>query len=362
MTSYVTRGLLAAMVTFAIAAPTARAEVNGTWMLQRDGDKFSLQLSQRPSQNFGIRIAVSALAQTDTGLRFRRAAGDFLLTGDFDGQAGGGTFVFQANAAYRAALTKRGLGPVDERKQLQLAALDITIEAIDGLRALGYDERLSRYIEMGIHGVTPAYVKALKEVGYADLSARRLIDMRIHGVTPEYVQGLQRADLKPSARQLIDMRIHGVSVEFVSKMRGRTSSSLAIRDLLEFRIHGVAGEFIEALEKLGYAHVKAQQLVEMRIHGARPEWIRGIVEKLGRKPSIRQLVEFRIHGVNTELIETLTDLGYEDFSGRDLVDLRIHGARPDWIRSMVKKASERPSIRRLIDHRIHGRNELAGDW
>ena len=321
-------GLTAAALTTAFCAsalantedpsPTA-----GTWTAQKDGDQLYLQLNPSPRWNFGFRIKPSSLEKTARGFIFRRSAGNFELSGAYVDGRGGGTFVFRPSAAYRKGLEKRGLGPVTMTKQVELAALDVTLEFIDDLKALGYDESLKRYIEMRIHGATAEYATALAAAGHKDLSARRLIEMQIHGVTPEYIKALVDLKLTVGARRLVEMRIHGVTPKFVAAVR-------ALR-----------------------IDPSVDELVQLKIHGADTEFLKRMNALLGRVTA-RNAIDMRIHGVTPSFIEGVQRAGYDTPTPRELVDLRIHGASTDWIAKQVDGAKRRPTIRQLIQRRIHG--------
>jgi hypothetical protein len=63
---------------------------------------------------------------------------------------------------------------------------------------------------MRIHGVTPEFVRELKELGYGGLERRQLVRMRIHGVDPAFIREVHKAgfkDLTPD--ELVDFSIHG---------------------------------------------------------------------------------------------------------------------------------------------------------
>ena len=286
---------------------------SGTWTAQRDGDSIYLRLDHRPGSSHGFTVPADAIRKTASGLMLERQAGGFELVGPFDGQRGGGTFTFAPSASYRTALSDRGLGSLTDRRQLELASVDLTLEFIDGLRKLGYKPGLKRLIEMRIHGAGPDYVRALKRAGYDDVPAKRLVEMRIHGVTPEYIRAMVKAGFgQLSPKRLVEMRIHGVTPDFANKMKDSGMTATA-KQLVQMRIHGVSPDYISSMKKRGYKSL-----------------------------SVRRLVEFRIHGVDADFVSDMAELGYRDIPARRLVEMRIHGVSPKWVQGVLARRDVKP--------------------
>jgi hypothetical protein len=63
---------------------------------------------------------------------------------------------------------------------------------------------------MKIHGVTPQFIKELKELGYGNLREERLVQFRIHGVNADFIRDAQAAGFKDmTPEDLVDLSIHG---------------------------------------------------------------------------------------------------------------------------------------------------------
>jgi hypothetical protein len=62
---------------------------------------------------------------------------------------------------------------------------------------------------MRIHGVTTAFVRQIRELGFADASVDDLVSMRIHGVSADFARRAKSKDPGVTIDELVSMRIHG---------------------------------------------------------------------------------------------------------------------------------------------------------
>ena len=301
-----------------LLAVTTRADVRGTWHMDKDGvNGYDLELSHDNSR-FGstypldafrglTTAAVDASSETPAHFQLVRDAGTFDFTGTFRDGDGVGRFTFVPDASYTSRLRTLGVAAevMDDRQMMSLAALDVSTQFIGEMQALGYRAAsLKQYETFRIHGATPAFVRAMQSLGYSNLPAEQLVAFRIHGVTTEFVRSMASAGY----------------------------ASLSAEELVRFRIHGVTADFARDLRALGVHDLSAAQLVAMRIHGVTTECARDLAAFGYRDLSSQELVTMRIHGVSTEFIRDLADAGYRDVPVEKLVSMKIHGVDADFIR------------------------------
>ena len=86
----------------------------------------------------------------------------------------------------------------------------------------------------------PNSPKDIQNLVEKNISSDDLVAFRIHGVSPEFVRSMKEAGYaKISPDQLVAMRIHGVDASFVKEVREHGYKDPTIDDLIELRIHGL---------------------------------------------------------------------------------------------------------------------------
>src|ERR1700686_2961718 len=107
----------------------------------------------------------------------------------------------------------------DGRVQIDLIS-DHNQNSHPNIRALGYQPDAEELVRFRIHGVSPEFIKGMKERGGRDLESDNLVNLRIHGASVDYVRELRDLGYPNlSAEQLVQMRIHGVSASYIRDLR-----------------------------------------------------------------------------------------------------------------------------------------------
>jgi len=228
---------------------------------------------------------------------------------------------------------------------------------IDGMEAAGLgDLTADQLIAMKIQGVTPEFVRGLRDQGLHP-TADDLVAMRIHRVTPEFVRDVLRMGLSPDQDQLVAMKIHGIDADYVRGMK-EAGIHADVNELVALKIHGATPGDVRGLHEQGL-QPDADNLVAMRIHNVTPEYVRDI-RALGLKPTIDDLVSMRIHDVTPEYIKTLQAAGFK-VDVNDIVNARIHGVTEDFIERARKHGFKDLDLEKLIRLKDLGISEAPAD-
>jgi beta-lactamase regulating signal transducer with metallopeptidase domain len=215
---------------------------------------------------------------------------------------------------------------------------------IDAMKAAGLsDLTVDQVIAMKIQGVTPDYVRELREQGLPP-DADSVLAMRIQGVTPEYIHDLHGLSLNPDEDQVVAMKIQGVDVSYV---RGMKEAGIRpnIDQLIALKIQGATPDYVRGLHELGL-QPDADELAGMRIQGVTPEYVREIYS-LGLKPTAGEFISMRVQNVTTEYIKALQAAGFK-FDVDGIIAAKVQGITPEFIERAVKHGFQSLTLDKLI--------------
>ncbi len=302
--------------------PSGNATVQGTWRadsgngwMRTNSERWvSVQLAYDDHHtSIGIpERDVPQLAddRTDGALHFalQRDAGTIDFTGRSAFGFASGDFRFLPNRDFAPGMARLGVEGLTNEDVWRSAVHDVSRTFTQDARQQGAGRAEGRLdidelVQMKIHGVTPEFIAAMRDLGYKDLPIRKLVEMRIHGITPEFVKDWSAAGYK----------------------------NLDVDDLIKMRIHGVTTDMVKELNALGYKDVAISDLVKMRIHGVTPEYIKKMRDAGYGGITVNKLVAFRIHGVDEDFVAAAKAHNFNNLSADDLIELAIHGRR--WLKA-----------------------------
>jgi hypothetical protein len=291
---------------------TWRADAANSWTRNNSERWVSLELAYGDHRTgFGVSERdVPALADLShegaVHFALARDAGTIDFTGRTAFGYAGGDFNFVPNPDFAPGMAKLGVPGLTSDDVWRSAIHDVSRKFTQDVKqqAAGTTNlNIDELVQMKIHGVTPEFIAAMRDLGYKDLPVRKLVEMRIHGITPDFVKDFAALGYK----------------------------NLDVDDLVKMRIHGVTTDMVKELNALGYKDLAISDLVKMRIHGVTPDYIKKMRDAGYGGVGVSKLVEFRIHGVDEDFIAAAKAHNFNNLSPDDLIELAIHGRR--WMKT-----------------------------
>ncbi len=228
---------------------------------------------------------------------------------------------------------------------------------IDAMKSAGLgDITVDELIALKIQGVTPEYVRGMKEQGLHP-DADTLVGMRVQGITPEYVRDLRAAGVNVSDDELIGMKVQGVNADYV---RGLQAAGLHpdADDLIAMKVQGVTPEYVRGLQEQG-VKCDTDEIVGMKVQGVTPEYVREI-RALGLNPDADGLISMRVQGVTPDYIKMLQAAGFK-FDVDELVGAKVQGITPEFIEKARKHGFQNLTLEKLIELKHTGVLESPGE-
>ncbi len=167
---------------------------------------------------------------------------------------------------------------------------------VDGMKAAGYgDLTVDELVAMKVQGVTPDYVKQMREAGLK-LDVDELIGLKVQGITPEYVRQMRAAAPDLDTDSLIGMKVQGVTPEYVRDMRA-TGLNFDTDDLIGMKVQGVTPAYVAALKSAGLEKLDADEILGAKAVGITPEFIEKARSHGFKDLDLDKLMELKTAGV-----------------------------------------------------------------
>jgi hypothetical protein len=250
-------------------------------------------------------------------------SGSLFCQGRFSFGAGSGTYTFQANPKFTAALTQLGYDAPTEPESFSLLLMHVTLDFARGVRDAGLKASVRQLIDLRTHGITLPYIRETQNAGYTTFTTGDFIDLKIHGVSTEFLRALKHAGYELPARQITELQIHGVNAEYMRDLNIYGLRPQA-SDLVQMKVHGIDPDYLKGLKDAGYGDLSAGQITDIKVHGLDPKFMQE-AKDLGYGFTARELIDLKVHGVGAEYLRHLREAGMRNLSAEQITKLKIHG-------------------------------------
>jgi hypothetical protein len=250
-------------------------------------------------------------------------AGRLLCEGRFLMGSGSGSYTFVADPAFVSALRNMGYDTPDDEQLFSMLIMDIPRESAREIRDAGLRASIGDLIQLRMHGVTLDYIRAARQAGYQNFTAEDYSQLRVHGVETEFLRDLKAAGYDLRAGDIEDLRIHGVDSRYMRDLKDYGLKPEA-SDLAQLRMHGVTPEYLKGLKDAGYESLRAEEIDQLRMHGVEPRFVQE-ARRLGYDFTPQELAQLRMHGVDGAYLRRLQDAGMRNLNAEQIARLRMHG-------------------------------------
>jgi beta-lactamase regulating signal transducer with metallopeptidase domain len=216
---------------------------------------------------------------------------------------------------------------------------------LDAMEAAGFKNlTVDELISMKIQGVTPQYVKEMRELGFQP-TPDELIGMRVQGITPEYVREMRKFDANANIDELIGMKVQGMTPEYIREIR-TIYSNVNSEELIGMKVQGITPEYIREFHDLGL-QPSADDLVGLKVQGVTPNYVKEM-RAIGLKPNTDELIGMKVQGVTPEYVKSMQAAGFKDLDCDELIGAKVQGITPEFIEKARKHGFQNLTLDKLI--------------
>ncbi len=248
-----------------------------------------------------------------------------------------------------------------------------------GSEALGDSLSLEQIIRLRRYGVTPAFIRGLRDLGYTDLTLNEVTALARYDATPEYIRSLQQAgfsdlsvdalinysryDLDPglmqalrengygdvSAEELLMLARYDVDPDYINELQAAGLRDLSLDELAQAGRYDLDAETIAAVRSLGYTDLRMNDYLQLARYDIDAEEIRGLHDLGYTQLSVTDLINLSRYDVDANEIAALRNLGYTDLSVEALTNLSRYDVDADEIAALHELGYTNLPVEKMID-------------
>ena len=190
-----------------------------------------------------------------------------------------------------------------------------------------------------------SYLDAMEAAGFKNLTVDELISMKIQGVTPAYVKEVRQLGFEPTPDELVGMRVQGITPEYIREMR-KFDANLNIDELMGMKVQGVTPEYIREFHELGL-QPSADDLIGLKVQGVTPNYLKEM-RATGLKPNTDELIGMKVQGITPEYVKSMQAAGFKDLDCDELISAKVQGITPEFIERARKHGFQNLTLDKLM--------------
>jgi hypothetical protein len=221
-------------------------------------------------------------------------------------------------ADYAGGLKKAGYD-LKVGQVINLSRNGIARDYAASLREAGFALNDEQLIKLSRNGIATSYARDMLAAGYGDLD--EIIELSRNGVGRDAAQRMGLGGKRP-AKSVIELSRNGVSPAFVDAMK-QLGYEFGDADLINLGRNGVSASFAKAILEAGYKF-KADDLIELGRNGVSGDFAKK-VRQAGYDLSAAELITLTRNGVSTSFMLALHDPKKPNLPVDTIVDLNRRG-------------------------------------
>ncbi len=332
-------------------------ETEGNWFATIKGNDVSIQFKSDENDNSSSSFKLSdfsTLPRDKQGtFTLTREAGTMTFTGKFEGDKGMGTYKFEGNTAYSAAMRKEGIDISKDNDLMVFFMINIKQSYVQMLKKNGYDNLdKDQVIPLAALDVNEAYITSIRQA-IPDIDLDNLVPFKSLGIEKSYIEEIRKAgykDLSPS--NIIALKSQGVDGKYIADFRNSTNAKDnegTDADVIAFKSLNIDQAFIDSFKKLGYNDLSNGDLMALKSLNVTPEYINSFQKAGFKNIKTEDLFALKSQNITPDLIQQYKDLGLTDVDLDDVVGAKAVGATPSFIKSMKGKGHDFKNLNKYIE-------------
>ena len=142
------------------------------------------------------------------------------------------------------------------------------VSPADGDTIVGSNLGFDKLVKLGTFGISPTFLKELKEAGIKDLTFDEIISFGMAGVKPAYVKEMKtRFGDDITHKQIAKLAMFGISVDFVDGIK-KLGLDLSYKQIIKLGTHGISPQYVQEMVDAGVLNLNEPSDVEDMVDSA----------------------------------------------------------------------------------------------